>query len=297
MYIDAVTRRNLELTQTARDKSFRGSLLWVLDRTKTSMGSRLLRQWLLQPLLDINPINRRLDAVEELFSKGQLRAELGDGLGKVFDIERLTGKVATQAANARDLVALKESLGLLPKIRVVMKDCRTELLKHLSVGNNNFHDWEKEITDLISKAIVDDPPFVIKEGGLIKTGYNAELDELKKATGGGKQWIAELEASERKRTGIKSLKVGFTKVFGYFIEVTQSNLEQVPPDYIRKQTLVNAERFITPELKEKESLILNADERMKELEYQLLCEVRVKVAAFTKQLQLVAAVIAQTDVL
>jgi DNA mismatch repair protein MutS len=304
MFIDAVTRRNLELTQTARDRSFRGSLLWVLDRTKTSMGSRLLRQWLLQPLLNVTEIERRLDAVTELFNNGLLRAELGEGLKDVFDIERLTGKVATQSANARDLVALKESLILLPKIRVIMKDCRTELLKqllfnspHLSVGNNNFRDWEKEMIGLISRAIVDDPPFVIKEGGLIKSGYNAELDELKQATGGGKQWIAELEASERKRTGIKSLKVGFTKVFGYFIEVTQSNLDQVPPDYIRKQTLVNAERFITPELKEKESLILNADERMKELEYQLLCEVRSKVAEHTKQLQAVAAVIAQTDVL
>jgi DNA mismatch repair protein MutS len=304
LFIDAVTRRNLELTQTARDKSFRGSLLWVLDRTRTSMGSRLLKQWLLQPLLDAKLIEKRLDAVDELFNNGLLRSELGEGLKKVFDIERLTGKVATQSANARDLVALKDSLSLLPKIRMIMKDCRAELLTkilsnspHLNVGNYDSHNWEKEITDLISKSIVDEPPFVIKEGGLIKTGFNPELDELKKAAGGGKQWIAELEAQERKRTGIKSLKVGFTRVFGYFIEVTNSNSEQVPPDYIRKQTLVNAERFITPELKEKESLILNADERMKELEYQLLCDIRKQVAAFTKQLQAAAATIAQTDVL
>jgi DNA mismatch repair protein MutS len=292
MFIDATTRRNLELTQTARDKSFRGSLLWVLDKTKTSMGSRLLRQWLLQPLLDVKLIEQRLDAVAELFNNGLLRAELGEGLNKVFDIERLTGKVATQSANARDLVSLKESLGQLPKLRQIMRSAECGMLKAVK----NLPELG-EITELVAKAIVDDPPFVIKEGGLIKGGYNAELDELKLATGGGKQWIAALEASERQRTGIKSLKVGFTRVFGYFIEVTQSNLDQVPPDYIRKQTLVNAERFITPELKEKESLILNADERMKELEYQLLCDVRTRVAAFTKQLQSVAATIAQTDVL
>ncbi|MDD4179716.1 MAG: DNA mismatch repair protein MutS [Candidatus Margulisbacteria bacterium] len=304
MFIDAVTRRNLELTQTARDKSFKGSLLWVLDKTRTSMGSRLLRQWILQPLLDVKQIELRLDAVEELFGNAMLRSELGEGLKQVFDIERLTGKVATQSANARDLVALKESLKQLPKIRISMKACQAELLgqlfinsPHLSVGNYDYTEWEKEITDIISKAIVEEPPFVIKEGGLIKHGYNAELDELKKATSGGKQWIAELEAAERKRSGIKSLKIGFTKVFGYYIEVTNSNLQEVPPDYIRKQTLVNAERFITPELKEKESLILNADERMKELEYEILVEVRKQVAAYTKQLQSVAATIAQTDVL
>ncbi|OGB90855.1 DNA mismatch repair protein MutS [candidate division WOR-1 bacterium RIFCSPHIGHO2_01_FULL_53_15] len=296
MFIDATTRRNLELTQTARDKSFRGSLLWVLDRTKTSMGSRLLRQWLLQPLLDAEGINRRLEAVEELFHNGLLRAELGEGLKRVYDIERLTGKVATQSANARDLVALKDSLRQLPKIMELMKESKAELLKEPPrfIGAGSF---VQEITDLISKAIIDEPPFVIKEGGLIKPGFNAELDELKKATGGGKQWLAELEASERKRTGIKSLKVGFTRVFGYFIEVTNSNAEQAPPDYIRKQTLVNAERFITPELKEKESFILNADERMKELEYQILCDLRVKVAAYTKELQAVAVAVAQTDIL
>jgi len=304
MFIDAATRRNLELTQTIRDKSFKGTLLWVLDRTKTSMGSRRLRQWVLQPLLNISAIDQRLAAVEELIGNSILRAEMGKALEKVFDIERLTGKVATQSANARDLVALKESLRQLPGIRIIMKNCKADLLKkilsdspHLSVGNNNRYDWEKEITELISKAVVDDPSFVLKEGGLIRSGYNAELDELKKATSGGKQWIAELEAQERKRTGIKSLKVGFTKVFGYYIEVTNSNLDQIPPDYIRKQTLVNAERFITPELKEKESLILNADERMKELEYQIFCDVRSKVAEYTKPLQAVASTIAQTDVL
>ena len=304
MFIDAVTRRNLELVQTARDKSFAGSLLWVLDRTKTSMGSRLLRQWVLQPLLDMNKISERLDGVEELYENALLRADLGETLKKVFDIERLTGKVATQNANARDLVALKESLKQLPKIRMIVKDCQAALLKqilmdspHLSMGNNNHHDWGKEIIELISRSIVEDPPFIIREGGLMKQGYNPELDELKQAARGGKQWIAELEAQERKRSGIKSLKVGFTKVFGYYIEVTNTNLDQVPPDYIRKQTLVNAERFITPELKEKESLILNAEERMKEMEYQLFCGIRSKIAEYTKELQTTARILAESDVL
>jgi DNA mismatch repair protein MutS len=303
MFIDATTRRNLEITQTARDKSFRGSLLWVLDRTRTAMGSRLLRQWLLQPLLDVKLIEKRLDAVAELFNNGLLRAELGEGLKKVFDIERLTGKAATQSANARDLVALKESLHQLPKVVNLLEKAGSELLKEPrrllreESRSSVAGSFVAEITELIKEAIVDDPPFVIREGGLIKPGYNAELDELKQAASGGKQWLAELESAERQRTGIKSLKIGYTRVFGYYIEVTNSNRDQVPPDYIRKQTLVNAERFITPELKDKETLILNADERMKELEYQLLVEVRTKVAAFTKELQAVASAIAQTDVL
>jgi len=255
-----------------------------------------------------------LDGVEELYNNLLLRADLGETLKKVFDIERLTGKVATQNANARDLVALKESLRQLPKLRKILKDCKATLLKqifidspHFNVGSQpsagdenptiNCGEFEKEIIALISQSIVDDPPFVLKEGGLIREGFNAELDELKKAARGGKQWIAELEAEERKRSGIKSLKVGFTRVFGYYIEVTNANLEQVPPDYIRKQTLVNAERFITPELKEKESLILNADERMKELEYQIFCDIRTQVAAFTKPLQEIASALAQVDVL
>jgi DNA mismatch repair protein MutS len=268
----------------------------VLDKTKTSMGSRLLRQWLFQPLMNGEEINRRLDAVEELFQNGMLMAELGEGLKKVFDIERLTVKIATQSANARDLVALKESLRQLPIILDLLKDCKASLLQDpgRSVSISSFVD---DIIDLVARAFVDDPPFVIKEGGLIRPGFNAELDELKSLRRGGKQWIAELETQERKRTGIKSLKVGFTKVFGYYLEVTNANLGRVPPDYIRKQTLVNAERFITPELKEKESLILNADERIKELEYQIFCELRLKVAAYTRPLQASAATIAQIDVL
>jgi len=295
MFIDAATRRNLELTQTIRDKAFKGTLLWVLDRTKTSMGSRLLRQWVLQPLLNISAIDQRLDAVEELIGNSILRAEMGKALEKVYDIQRLTGKVATQSANARDLVALKESLRQLPKIRDIIKSCKAILKFVYPVVNSEAA--ERTLIDLINRSMVDDPPFIIKEGGIIKDGFNSELDELKKAVRGGKQWIAELESQERKRTGIKSLKVGFTRVFGYYIEVTNSNLDQVPQDYIRKQTLTNCERFITPELKDKESLILNADERMKELEYQIFCDLRLKVAEHTKPLQEIAWALAQTDVL
>ncbi|MGB9613111.1 MAG: DNA mismatch repair protein MutS [Candidatus Margulisiibacteriota bacterium] len=294
MYLDAITRRNLELIQTVRDRSFQGSLLWVLDHTKTAMGSRLLRQWLLQPLLDIAKINERLDGVEELVNDGLLRMEIGQALKGIQDIERITSRVATQTANARDLVALKESLKRLAKVREALAKTNARLLKQILEEPAEF---EREIITLVSGALVDDPPMILKEGGLIRSGFSAELDELKKVASGGKSWIAQLEDKERKRTGIKSLKVGFTKVFGYYIEVTNANLSEVPPDYIRKQTLVNAERFITPELKEKESLILNAEEKSKELEYQIFCEVRSKVRESVKRLQKLSSLIAQVDVL
>jgi DNA mismatch repair protein MutS len=292
MFIDASTRRNLELVQTIRDRSFEGSLLWVLDRTKTSMGSRMLRQWVLQPLLEVERINQRLDAVEELFGNAQLRAELGQEIKNVSDIERAIGRIASASANARDLIALKESLRQLPKLKNLMSEVRCQMLNEI----RKVPDFN-EVLDLISRAIIDDPPFVLREGGLIKEGYDSELSEVKKAAREGKAWIAHLENEERKRTGIKSLKVGFTKVFGYYIEVTKANLSQVPENYIRKQTLVNCERFITPELKDKESLILNADERMKEMEYKVFCEVRSKVAEHTPELQRLAQVLARIDVL
>jgi DNA mismatch repair protein MutS len=292
MFVDAATRRNLELVQTIRDKSLKGSLLWVLDKTKTSMGARLLRQWVLQPLLDVSAINQRLDAVEELHANALLRAELGKEIENVSDIERAIGRIASGTANARDMIALKESLKLLPKLKSFLLQASSSMLRQI----HDISDFG-EVDDLIGKAIVDDPPFALKEGGLIKVGYDPELDEIKKAAREGKDWIAHLENEERRRTGIKSLKVGFTKVFGYFIEVTKSNLDQVPENYIRKQTLVNCERFITPELKEKESLILNADERMKEMEYKVFCEVRSKVAEHTFELQRLAQVLAQIDVL
>ena len=292
MFIDASTRRNLELVQTIRDKAYKGSLLWVLDRTRTAMGGRLLRQWLLLPLLDKEKIIQRLEAVAEFYKDGILRAGLADELKNISDVERVVGRIASAAANARDLIALKETLIRLPKIRNLIKDTKSLLL-----SQSPFAGSEQEIVQLIGGAINDDPPFALKEGGIIKSGYNAELDEIKKAVREGKDWIAQLENEERKKTGIKSLKVGFNKIFGYYIEVTNANLDQVPDYFIRKQTLVNAERFITPELKEKESLILNADERLKELEYKIFCEVRSKVASYTADLQKLAQNLAQIDVL
>ncbi|MBN2057423.1 MAG: DNA mismatch repair protein MutS [Candidatus Saganbacteria bacterium] len=293
MFIDAATRHNLELVQTIRDKTYKGSLLWVLDRTRTSMGGRLLKQWLLQPLLEKGAIKARLEAVAELNSNAVLRAELGQEIAEIADIERATGRIASATANARDLIALKESLKRLPKIRMILKDSRSALLepRRLAAGS------EQELLDLIAKAIVDDPPFALKDGGLVRSGYDEELDIVKRTALEGKDWISKLENEERRRTGIKSLKVGYTRVFGYYIEVTKANLSQVPENYIRKQTLVNAERFITPELKEKESLILNADERMKDLDYKIFCDVRSKVAESTAELQAMANILAQLDVL
>lgn len=311
MFIDAATRRNLELVQTIRDKSFVGSLLWVLDRTKTSMGARLLKRWLLQPLLNAEKINQRLDAVEELKEATILRAELEKEISQIADIERVIGRVASAAANAKDLQALRESLQLLPKLRKLLSDSKSFLLRKIlkepetkRLGSLNseeprslFAGSEEAIINLLQNAIVDDPPFTLKDGGLIKKGFNVELDGVNIAAREGKDWIARLENEERRRTGIKSLKVGFTKVFGYYIEVTSANLSQIPDNYIRKQTLVNCERFITPELKEKESFILNADERMKQMEYEVFCAVRTKAAEYTGELQELARVLAEIDVL
>ncbi|MBU1026539.1 MAG: DNA mismatch repair protein MutS, partial [Candidatus Margulisbacteria bacterium] len=292
MFIDASTRRNLELVNTIRDKSYKGSLLWVLDRTKTSMGARLLRQWILQPLINVERINQRLEAVEELFGQAMLRADLTKEINNIADIERAIARIAAASANAKDLVALCDSLKQLPKLKSLLAKTNASLLKEI----NNLSDFA-QVVELLNNAVVDEPLFALKDGGLIKDGFNAELDEIKKAAKEGKQWIAQLENEERRRTGIKSLKVGFTRVFGYYIEVTKSNLSQVPDNYIRKQTLVNCERFITPELKEKESLILNADERLKDMEYKVFCEVRTQVAEHTVELQKLAHVLAEIDVL
>src|SRR3989339_689797 len=291
MFIDAATRRNLELVQTIRDKYYQGSLLWVLDKTKTSMGGRLLRQWLLQPLLNADKINNRLEAVDELFNNTMLRAELATEIKAISDIERIVGRIAAESANARDLMALKESLRLIPKLKGVMCNVESVMLKKVK----DLSDFE-EIVTLLTCSIVEDPPFILKDGGLIKDGYNQELDEIKSAAREGKDWIAHLETEERKRTGIKSIKVGFTRVFGYYIEVTNSNLAQIPDNYIRKQTLTNCERYITPELKEKEALVLNADEKIKELEYNLFCEIREEVSKYTLRLQEIAHILAALDV-
>jgi len=298
MVIDSQTRKNLELDSTIRDKSLRGSLLWVLDFTKTNMGSRLLKSWILTPLIQKELIVERLDAVEELFGNAILRVELGDVLKEVYDIERLSGRIGALQANAKDLVALRDSLQKLPKLIDLLKASKSFLLSTIQSLLSNLQNGSlSEVSSIVTQAIKDDPPHYLTEGGLINDGFSPELDEIRKATRGGKTWIAELENSERIRTGIKSLKVGFTKVFGYYIEISNSNLNSVPADYIRKQTLVNGERFITPDLKEKEALILNADERMKDLELQIFKEVREKVAAHTKDLQTVAEKLAVLDVI
>ncbi len=292
MYLDTATRRNLELIQTIRDRSYTGSLLSILDKTRTPMGARLLKSWLLSPLSDEKTINLRLDAVSEMTTSNILRRDIESCLDDVRDIERLAGRTASASANPRDIIALKDSLLKMPKLRGVLGSCKAALIKSLA----DFSELT-EVSAMIEQSIVDEPPLAMKEGGIIKPGYNAELDEIKMSSQGARQWISDLESKERQRTGIKGLKIGYTKVFGYYIEVSGSNLKYVPMDYIRKQTLVNCERFITPELKEKESLVLNAQERIVELEYTLFCELREKIAAYTKELQHMSQCVAQTDAL
>jgi len=289
MYLDAVTRRNLEITQTIRDKSVRGSLLWVLDRSVTSMGARMLKRWVLEPLLDVGLINARLDAVEELSGSSILRDRLKAALKGLSDIERIAGKAN---AGARDLVALKEALDRLPGLREILNDSTSPTLKEIC-----SLDGLSDLAEEIGRAIVPDPPAGISDGGMIRDGFNRDLDELRKMTRGGRQWITEMESAERARTGIKSLKVGFNRVFGYYIEVTRSNLSQVPPEYIRKQTLVNSERFITPELKDRESMILNAEASISELELSILRDVRSRVASRIRELQAIASALARLDAL
>ncbi len=293
MLIDPTTRRNLELERTARDSATRGSLLWLLDKTHTPMGKRLLRTWLLQPLLDTTQINCRLDAVQNLVDDRLLAEGLGEQLRDVYDLERLTSRVATGTANARDLCALGNSLQKLPALLEVLSEAQADMLKDLSGQIDPLEDTAA----LIDQAITDDPPVVITEGKLIKPGYSAELDELRDAAAGGRQWIAELQDRERTRTGIKSLKVGFNKVFGYYIEVTKTNLHLAPDDYERKQTLTNAERFITPALKEQEAKVLGAEERSQELEYDLFCEVREQIAEHSARILATARALAALDVL
>jgi len=293
MFLDSATRRNLELTRTIRDGSRKGTLLWVLDYTVTAMGGRLLKNWLEQPLIEAAAIRGRLEANEELGRDTFLRIDLVEMMKSIYDLERLVGRVAYGTANARDLVALKVSLAVLPKIRTLLANTRSAFLQTLYKELDPLED----IHSLIEEAIVEDPPFSVREGGLIKAGFHPEIDQLRIATIEGKQWIAALEASERDRTGIKSLKVGYNKVFGYYIEVTRSNLKAVPDDYIRKQTLANAERYITPELKEKESLILGAEDKITQLEYDIFCQVREKIDAQTSRIQRTADVIARLDAL
>ena len=293
MALDINARRNLEITEKLRDKSKKGTLLWVLDKTATSMGGRLLRRWLNDPLIDVEAINKRLDAVQELKDNMMLRGDVIESLKKVYDIERLAGKMAYGSANARDMVTLKNSLVKLPEVKQNLSQCKSELLKELYENLDELQD----IYQLIDKAIEDDPPMTITDGGIIKMGYNPEIDKLKTAQTEGKNWLVQLEAKEKEETGIKNLKVGFNKVFGYYIEVTKSNLSQVPDRYIRKQTLTNGERYITEELKNLEDQILGAEEKVISLEHDTFIKIRDEISKNIKRLQKTSEVVSTLDVL
>jgi DNA mismatch repair protein MutS len=293
MVIDSATQRNLELYRTIADHSRNGSLLGLLDKTVTSMGGRMLQKWMRYPLIEVAAINERLAAVEELKSDIILRGDLREQLQGIYDLERLITRLTLSAANARDLVALKLSLFRIPELRTLLKSVRSTVLKQLVDACDELQD----VAQLIDHAIVDDPPMTLREGKLIHPGYNDELDELRTISREGKHWIAGLERQERGRTGINSLKVKYNKVFGYFIEVTKPNLHLVPNDYIIKQTLVNAVRYITPELKDYESKVLGAEDKIVELEYALFQEVRQTVAKEVERVLRTAEIIATFDVL
>ncbi len=294
MDIDIFTRRNLEITETMRNKSKKGSLLWVLDKTKTAMGGRMLRTFLEKPLVDCAKINKRLYAVSELYENTDIKEELTAVLEEIYDMERILGKIACKSVNPKDMLSLKQSLKVLPELFGVMEKLEAPLLKSFS---DNF-DTMEELADLLDRAIKeDDTPMVIKDGGIIKTGYNAEVDEYRRLAEHGKDAVRDIETREKERTGIKTLRTGYNRVFGYYIEVSQSFRDQVPENYIRKQTLTNGERFITEELKELEGKILSASEFLKNKEYELFCEVRETVAAHTEKIQRAAHVVAYLDVL
>ena len=293
MSLNYSSRRNLELTEKMNNQGKKGTLLWVLDKTYTSMGGRLLRKWINEPLLDSKEINKRLNAVEELKNEVIFRGDIIDSLKRIYDIERLVGKIAYGNSNARDMIALKNSLKHLPYLKKILATSKSELLQNLYLSLDELND----IHDLIEKSIVEDPPITITEGGIIKSGYNDEVDELKNATTQGKNWLIQLEAKEKEETGIKNLKVGFNKIFGYFFEVTKSYLNLVPDRYIRKQTLANCERYITEELNELESKILGAEEKVVDLEYKLFIEIRNKIAVNIERLQKASNIISILDVL
>ena len=293
MCLDINARRNLELTEKLRDKSKKGTLLWVLDKTSTSMGGRRLRRWLNDPLLDVERINKRLNAVKELKEKLILRGDITDLLKKVYDIERLVGKISYGNANGRDLISLKNSIKQLPELKRIMVSADSTLLKELYEELDTLED----IYTIIDNAIVEEPPISVKEGGFIKKGYDEEIDKLKIATTDGKNWLIQLEADEREKTGIKGLKVGFNKVFGYYIEVTKSNISLVPDRYIRKQTLTNGERYVTEELKKLENELLGAEEKVINLEYNAFCDIREKIEKQIIRIQKTADIISTLDVL
>lgn len=293
MALDKSTIKNLELTETLFEKKVHGSLLGVLDKTSTAMGGRRLKQWLKEPLNNVEEINGRLDAVEFLADDFLVCNNIKTNLKQIYDFERLSGRIACGNANGKDLIALRNSCYVLPEIKSDIADTNSSLLMQLS---EDIHDL-KHVHDLIDSAIVDEPPFTIKEGGVIKEGYSEELDELKFSIKDAQAWIANLEGSERERTGIKNLKVGFNKVFGYYLEITKSYYDQIPENYIRKQTLANAERFITPELKEMESLVLNAEAKINQMEYELFIGIREQIQSHIREIQQTSAAVSALDVL
>ena len=293
MVLDSATRRNLELVETLREKQKRGSLLWVLDKTKTAMGARTLRKYVEQPLIDKKSIVKRLDAVAELKDNAICREEIREYLNPVYDLERLVGKITYQSANPRDLIAFQSSLSMLPSVKCILKDMESDLLKEIY----EELDPLEELCDLVGRAIQEEPPLAMKEGGIIKDGYNEEVDRLRKAKSEGKNWLADLETKEREKTGIKNLRIRYNKVFGYYLEVTNSFKDLVPDYYTRKQTLANAERYIIPELKELEDTILGAEDKLCALEYELYCEVRNTIAAELTRIQRTAKAVAKLDVI
>ncbi len=292
MILDSSTRRNLELCETLREKNKRGSLLWVLDKTKTAMGARLLRKYVEQPLIEKQAIQDRLDAVAELKNNAITREELREYLNPVYDLERLISKISYQTANPRDMIAFKSSLGMIPHIKYLMKSLESPLLRRLEEQMDELDD----LFSLIDRAITEEPPISIRDGGIIKEGYNEEVDRLRSAKSEGKTWLAELEAREREKTGIKTMKIKYNKVFGYYLDVTNSYKDLVPDYYTRKQTLANSERYITPELKELEDMILGAEDKLYALEYNLYIDIRDQAAKQIVRIQQTAKAVAGIDV-
>ena len=293
MDLDAATRRNLEITETMRDKQKRGTLLWVLDKTCTSMGARLLKQWVEKPLLNVLEINKRLTSVEELTKNIMLRDELRGVLNKTYDISRIISRLSLNSLNPRDLIALKMTLSILPELQNILSQAKSEMLSSMSLG----FDMLEDVYSLLERSIKDEPPVHLRDGGVIKTGFNEEIDKLRLAMKDGKSWLAQVEAEEKEKTGLQKLKVGYNKVFGYYIEVGKSANFTVPDYYVRKQTLANAERYITPKLKELENTILGASERVIALESYVFEQIRKKLAEDTERLKRVAQIIAIADTL
>lgn len=291
MVIDSSSRRNLELTEALREKVKRGSLLWVLDKTKTAMGARMLRSFIEQPLIDEDAINRRLDALEEINSREMDREEIREYLNPIYDMERLIGRVSYQSANPRDMISFKSSISMIPYIKQLVKSFSTEEIQCVYEDMDDLRD----LYTLLESAIVEEPPLAMKEGGIIKDGYNENVDHFREAKTKGKSWLAELEAQEREKTGIRNLKIKYNKVFGYYLEVTNSFKDMVPDYYTRKQTLTNAERYITPRLKELEDMILGAEDKLYALEYELFVEVRNTISREVERIQRTAKAVAKLD--